>query len=192
MAELNKKQELFVQEYLVDLNGKQAAIRAGYSPKTAEVQASRLLSLAKVAEAVSKAQAKRSERTEITADQVLQELAKIGFANMKDYIRTTDAGDAFVDLSELNREQAAAISEVTVEDFVDGRGDDARDVRKIKFKLSDKRAALVDMGKHLGMFIERKELTGKDGGPIEVSETPASQKLDALLGAIVPDDAKSG
>ena len=93
---------------------------------------------------------------------------------------------AFVDLSELTREQAAAISEVTVEDYKDGRGEDARDVRKVKFKLSDKRSALVDIGKHLGMFVERKELTGKDGGPIEVAETPASEQFKAFMSKIAP------
>lgn len=167
MSKLNEKQKQFVREYLVDLNATQAAIRAGYSEKTAGEIGHENLKKPQIAKAISEAQVKRAIRTEITADRVLEELAKIGFSNMQDYIRTTDDGDAFVDLSNLTREQAAAISEITVEDFTDGRGKDARDVRKVKFKLSDKRAALVDIGKHLGMFIERRELTGKDGGPIE-------------------------
>lgn len=181
MSKLTEKQKTFVNEYLVDLNATQAAIRAGYSEKTAAATGYENLRKPQIAAEIAKAQQKRAERTKITADRVLEELGKIGFANMQDFIRTTDQGDAFVDLSQLTREQAAAINEVTVEDFKDGRGEDARDVRRVKFKLSDKRAALVDIGKHLGMFIERKELTGKDGGPIEVAETPPSERLNALL-----------
>jgi phage terminase small subunit len=76
-GKLQAKQQLFVDEYLKDLNGKQAAIRAGYSPKTAEVQASRLLSVAKVREAVQAAMDKRSERTAITQDYVLNGIVEV-------------------------------------------------------------------------------------------------------------------
>lgn len=73
---LTEKQGTFVTEYLIDLNGKQAAIRAGYSPATAENQASKLLSLSKVKAAVRKAQAARAKRTETSADWVIQRLAR--------------------------------------------------------------------------------------------------------------------
>lgn len=164
---LTPKQERFVAEYLIDLNATQAAIRAGYSIKTADQQAHQLLKKTSVAKAIEAAQAARAARTEITQDMVLRELAKLGFANMQDYMSITKDGEPFADLSKLNRDQAAAITEFTVEDFTEGRGDDARDVRRVKFKLADKRAALVDIGKHIGMFKEKVELTGKDSGPIE-------------------------
>lgn len=167
---LNPKQQRFAQEYLVDLNAKQAAIRAGYSPKTAKQQGNRLLTHADVVRAIAEGQAARSERTQITADMVVEELGRIGFANMLDYIGITTAGDPFVDLSALTREQAAAISEVVVEDFTEKRGEDTRDVRRVRFKLSDKRAALVDLGKHLGLFPNRHEHTGANGGPIETRD----------------------
>ncbi|PHR85950.1 MAG: terminase small subunit [Blastopirellula sp.] len=160
-TKLTAKQQCFVDEYLVDLNATQAAIRAGYSEKTATAIGTENLRKPHIKKVVDAAIAKRSERTEITQDMVLNELAKIGFSNMQDYIRISSEGEPYVDLSELTRDQAAAISEVTVEDFTDGRGDDARDVRKVKFKLSDKRSALVDMGKHLGMFVEKIDLNAK-------------------------------
>jgi len=170
MTELTPKQRRFVEEYLIDLNATQAAIRAGYSEKSAKVTASRLLANVSIAAVVAEAQDERSERTKITADGVLEELGLLGFSNMLDYMTVQGDGDPYLDFSNLTREQAAAIAEVTVEDFKDGRGEDARDVRKIKFKLADKRGALVDIGKHLGMFPNRHEHTGKDGGPIETKE----------------------
>lgn len=163
---MNGRQARFVEEYLLDLNAKQAAIRAGYSPKTAVVQGSRLLTNANVAAAIAAGKAERAERVGISADRVLTELAKLGFANMADYMKTTSDGDPRLDFSALSRDQAAALTEVTVEDFVEGRGEDARDVRRVKFKLADKRAALVDIGKHLGLFLDRQEITGKDGAAL--------------------------
>lgn len=161
---LTPRQACFVQEYLVDLNATQAAIRAGYSRRGATAQGSRLLANAKVAAKLSTAQAKRAERVEISADMVLRELALIGFANMGDYMRATTGGDPYLDFADLSREQTAVLSEVTIEDFTDGRGDDAREVKRVKFKLCDKRAALVDIGKHLGMFVDR--IGDPDGKPL--------------------------
>ena len=186
--ELTPRQARFVDEYLIDLNATQAAIRAGYAAgKSAEVQAARLLGNAKIAARIAQRQAARSRRTEITQDAVLTELAKIGFANMADYMRAGANGDPYLDFSALTRDQAAALQEVTVEDFTDGRGEDAREVRRVKFKLADKRAALVDVGRHLGMFKERHEHTGKDGGPIEHDITArraaAKATLDEVFGA---------
>ncbi|TPM33725.1 terminase small subunit [Mesorhizobium sp. B2-2-2] len=160
MPELTAKQARFVAEYLIDLNATQAAIRAGYSAKTAEQQGHQLLKKTSVAAAIASRQAKLADKLEVTQERIVAELAKIGFANMLDYVTVGSNGDPFVDLSELKRDTAAAIAEVTVEDFKDGRGEDARDVRRVKFKLHDKKGALVDLGKHLGMFKDQVEHTG--------------------------------
>jgi phage terminase small subunit len=82
-ADLGPRQARFVEEYLLDANAKQAAIRAGYSPKTAEAQGSRLLSNAKVHRAVAARMAERSKRTEVTADRALLEIARIGFSDLR-------------------------------------------------------------------------------------------------------------
>ncbi len=168
MKALTPKQERFVAEYLIDLNATAAARRAGYSAKTAEQQGPRLLGNVAVAQAIGRRQAKIAEKLEVTQERVVAELAKLGFANMADYMRASPDGDPFLDFSALTRDQAAALTEVTVDDFVDGRGEDARAVRRVKFKLADKRAALVDLGKHLGMFTDKVTLTGPDGGPLQV------------------------
>jgi len=164
---LTPKQERFVAEYLIDLNATQAAIRAGYSEKTATEQGSRLLTNVKVQQAIAKGQNKTAAKLEITKERIVEELAKIGFSNMLDYMRAGTDGDPYLDFSNLTREQAAALAEVTVEDFKDGRGEDARDVRRVKFKLHDKKGALVDMAKMLGFMIEKHEHSGPDGGPIQ-------------------------
>jgi phage terminase small subunit len=168
---LNDRQRRFIDEYLVDLNGAQAAIRAGYSPRSARQRADVLLNEPDVAGALAAAQAALAERTGITQAMVLEELAKIGFANMGNYLHATTGGDPYFDFAGLTEEQKAALVEVTVEDFTEGRGEDARNIRRVKFKLGDKRAALVDIGKHLGMFKDRIEHTGKNGGPIETDST---------------------
>jgi phage terminase small subunit len=82
---LTPKQQLFVREYLVDLNGKQAAIRAGYSPRVAEVQASENLRIPKVQSALAEAMAARAQRVEVTADAVLREIALLSHSNIEHY-----------------------------------------------------------------------------------------------------------
>lgn len=169
----NPKHEKFVQSVAKGMSGAQAYISAGYeaNPNSANVAATRLLKQPSVAARLQElldrrdqieveATKKAMEKLSITKESVLAELAKIGFANMMDYIRTNDQGDAYVDLSALTREQAAAIQEIVVDEYTEGRGEDARNVKRTRFKLADKKAALVDIGKHLGMFIERKEIGG--------------------------------
>jgi phage terminase small subunit len=148
------KQKRFVEEYLVDLNGKQAAIRAGYSPKTAEVQASRLLRYAKVQAALESAMRARSKRTEITADRVVTEFAKIAFANMRDY--WPPAGEKF-DLPRLDQDRTAAVEEIVIDESVDPSGVLHR---RIHLKLHDKQRALDSLARHLGMYIDRHVAEG--------------------------------
>jgi phage terminase small subunit len=178
-SDLTPKQEAFALAYVETGNATEAYRRAGYSPnmsdKTATEAASRLLKNSNVIARVDELRQKVAERHNVTVDKIVRELAALGFSNMLDYIRTTSDGDAYVDLSALTREQAAAISEIVVEEYKEGKGDDARDVKRTRFKLTDKRAALVDLGKHLGMFKEVKEVTGKNGAPIQAEVT---HKLD--------------
>lgn len=150
MPDLTPKQERFVAEYLVDLNATQAALRSGYSPRTAHKIGSENLHKPAVIEAIAAAQASRAERAELTADMVVSELRALGFSNMRDYV---DEDGALRPLHELTREQSAAISELTVTDVVVVRGEQSTVVsRKTKLKLAAKREPLVDLGKHLGLW----------------------------------------
>jgi phage terminase small subunit len=164
----NPRHERFAQERAKGATADAAYITAGFKPN--RHNAARLNTNETIQARIAELLAAAGERAEITVARVLTELGKIGFSNMADYMRAGPDGDPYLDFSALTRDQAAALSEVTVEDFKDGRGEDARDVRRVKFKLADKRAALVDIGKHFGMFTERHEHTGKDGGPIEVHD----------------------
>lgn len=180
----NAKHERFAQELTNGKTADEAYVLAGY--KENRGNAATLKANQSISDRVEELLTKAADRVEITKSKVLEELAKIGFSNMQDYMRASPDGDPVLDFSKLTREQAAALCEVTVEDFKDGRGEDARDVRRIKFKLSDKRAALVDIGKHLGMFVDRTEHTGKDGKPIQTEDVTARgrEKLTNLLDSI--------
>lgn len=181
---LNARQQKFVAEYLIDLNATQAAIRAGYSKKTAYSIGQENLKKPEIAAELAKRQAKLAAKLEVTAEWVVAELANLARANMQDYMRVGPDGDPVLDYSNLTREQAAALTEVTVDDYKDGRGADAREVRRVKFKLADKRAALVDLGRHLGLFVEKHEVTGKDGGPIQTEDVSARDILAGRVAGI--------
>ena len=149
---LTPKQAQFVKEFLVDLNGTAAARRAGYSAKTAEQQGYQLLQKTSVQKAVAEAMQARSERTEITADQVLKELALIGFSDMRDFTSWAPDGVMLRESSELTEDQARAVAEVSETKTEHGG--------TVRFKLHDKRASLVDIGRHLGMFTDNVNLSG--------------------------------
>lgn len=99
---MTKKQKRFVEEYLIDLNATQAAIRAGYSPGTAQQIGSENLSKLVISNAIAKAMADRSKRTGINQDRVLQELARIGFAKITDII-DPETAKIKEDASEVSR-----------------------------------------------------------------------------------------
>lgn len=150
MAKLTAKQQRFVEEYLIDLNATQAAIRAGYSVKNAGKIGPELLGKTRIKNAIDKAMAERSRRTGINQDRVLLELAKIAFVNASDVINMDEAtirGDA-------NREDTAAIASVKVKRIPTEDGD----IVEREVKTYDKLKALELIGKHLGMFKDKLDV----------------------------------
>lgn len=148
----NTRHERFAQELAKGKSASEAYVIAGY--KANDGNAVRLKGNERILRRVEEIVAAAAKAAEVTVQRVLQELSLIGFANMQDYMSVGVDGQPVLDFSKLSRAQAAALAEVTVEEFKDGAGKDSRDVRRVKFKLADKRAALVDIGKHLGMFKE--------------------------------------
>lgn len=161
--ELTPKQARFVEEYLLSLNAKQAAIRAGYSQKTAQVIGNENLTKPLVQRAIADARAKLSAKLQVEREDLLRELLKIAFANSLDYMRVLPNGEPAVDFSALTRDQAAAIAEFQVDDYIDGRGEDAREVKRVRFKLGDKRGAIMDAAKLLGHVEDRVRVNGEIG-----------------------------
>lgn len=151
---LTARMRKFAMEWLVCLHVEKAAVAAGYSPSFATSSAFILLKSPAVQAFIQAEQAAAAERNRLTIDMIIQELRLIAFARMGNYSRL-EGSERFVDLSETTDEQLAAVSELQVDDIKSGRGDDSRDIRRTKIKLHDKRAALVDLGKHLGAFREQ-------------------------------------
>jgi phage terminase small subunit len=169
----NARHEAFARAIVRGSTGRAAYGAAGYRTHgvVADAAASRLLRNVKVAARVAELKSVAAQAATVTAARVLDELAKLAFANMADYIKIGADGQPRVDLSALTRDQSAAIHELVVETRTETREEGPPAVIvKTRFKLADKRGPLVDLGKHLGIFKERVEHTGKDGGPVEVKQ----------------------
>ncbi len=182
---LSARQLAFIEHFVATNKLMQSAISAGYPPKSADTAAARLMANARVAHEIRIRRDKASESLEITRDRVLLELARIGFANMADYMVPGLDGQPRLNLAGLSRAQAAALSEVTVEEFVDGRSDKRR-VRRIKFKLGNKVDALDRLGQHLGLFKQeidvnhRHTLMGHMLDEIEAERRKATMTIEHM------------
>jgi phage terminase small subunit len=137
---MNPKQQRFCQEYLVDLNGTQAATRAGYSFKTASSQSERLLRNVEVQAEIQRLQMQRSERLEITADDVLKDLAAIAFTPITEVLTIADGKVTLKPLEEWSDYAHKAVE--NVRQSKDG----------FSLKMHSKLAALEKLGHHLGLF----------------------------------------
>jgi phage terminase small subunit len=180
---LANRERLFVREYLIDLNARQASIRAGYSPRSSTHG---LVSRPRVKAAIESAMAARAAALDITAERVLYEIALMGFANLMDYFTPQADGTAHVDLSGLTREQAAGIAAVEVDEFKSGRGAAGREVKRVKVKLADKKGSLELIGKHLGLFARKPgegTANGAEGnsGNVRLSDDELLQKILSRL-----------
>lgn len=164
---LTPKQSMFVAEYLVDLNATRAAISAGYAAKNADTQGARLLVNVKVASAIAVKQGKRLQKLEISADRVLQELAKLAFYDPRKFFNPDGSAKQ---INELDDDTAMALAGMDVAEMFEGQGyqKHAYGLMK-KFKLVDKGQNLERLGKHLKLFTDKTELSGAEGGPIQAA-----------------------
>lgn len=162
---LTPKQAMFVKEYLIDLNATQAAIRAGYSEKTAGQIGEQNLRKLEIAESIQEAMDKRSDRLEITADRVLQEIAKLAFQDPRKFF---DDDGRLKPISELDDNTAACIAGIETMHKVVGEEKDGCIVLT-KIKISDKGQNLERLGRHLKLFTDKTELSGADGKPLDLT-----------------------
>ncbi len=182
MAKLTDKKELFAREYLKDLNGTQAAIRAGYSAKTAQEQASRLLSNVMVQARISELKAERNEEIGVDAAYVLKRLVEIDQMDVLDIMKD-DMSLKLV--SDWPASWRRYLSGFDIAEMFEGRGDDREMVGILKkIKWPDKVKNLELLGKHVTVqaFKEQvsNEHTGKNGGPIEYADI-TEEELDERL-----------
>lgn len=195
---LNPKQLRFCEEYIVDLNATQAAIRAGYSEKTAGQIGEQNLKKLEIQEKITELQQARSKRTEITSDMVLKELAKVGFSKITNYLKVSEA---FVDVpvedpfDEGNGDDDDGLPKVTEkrffkmveifetekmpEEVIPAIASIKQGPKGIELKLHDKVKSLELIGKHLGMFPTHVDVTSK--GESVVPKVPAVQLPDGSM-----------
>lgn len=167
---LSPKQNRFVAEYLVDLNATSAAIRAGYSEKTAAQIGYKLFQKPEIQDALQEARAAQEARTQITSDKILRELARIAFSDASDYVKVVQMDQEkeggvpmgavmFTPTENLSADQRAALA--YIEETQAG----------IKVRTHDKVKALELLGKHLGIFTEKVAIAAID--PETVKEVEA-------------------
>jgi phage terminase small subunit len=159
----NARHEAFARAVVEGKAGRDSYRAAGYKApnnRAADASASRLLTIANISNRIAELKEQAARGAVATARQVLEELTRIGLANMRDYV---GAHGQLLDVSQLTRDHTAAIQEITVDTYMDGSGENAREVKRVKVKLGDKRAALVALGRHHKLFTDKFERGGKDG-----------------------------
>lgn len=163
---MTPKQELFVKEYLKDLNATQAAIRAGYSEKTARVQASDLLTKLDIQEAIQTARQRVATKLDITHEKICEELALIGFSDMGDFVEFGPTGVKIKNAQGKNTRCLAEVSETTT-----------KEGGSIKFKLHSKVEALKELDDRLfGKPAQKLEHSGANGQPITLKVVYADER----------------
>ncbi len=186
---VNKRQRQFCDEYLIDLNATQAAIRAGYAEKYASTNAHKLLQITAIKEKIDELMAARAKRTEITQDRVLKELAIIAFSNAADYAAVVDE-ETYVEVDgewiKLLDDDGNPVMKRTVKPVLTGSLTDEQKralsvIKKgrdgFEVKPYDKVRALELLGKHLGMFQDKVEVTGEINNPLADLTTEELKKL---------------
>lgn len=185
---LTAKQEKFCEVY-VTIGNASGAYRAAYnaakmSEQAVHVNASKLLKNTKVALRVAELESMKAsttesvaERMEISIERTLEELARIAYSSIGDFVRIDSDGLAYVDLSGAGRAKMSVIQEINTDEFKDGRGKDAPVILRTKLKMMDKKGALVDLLKHL---IDAKQKKADDRPEDERPRSPGEDALAEL------------
>lgn len=175
---INRKQQLFAKEYIIDFNVTRAAARAGYSEKTAHAIGHKLLKIAEIQKEIELQLAERSKRTEVTADRVLLEIARLAFNDPR---KAFNKNNALLDIHDWPDEVAAAISSIKVQEVkVDGVV--IGETKEVKFWDKGKQLELA--GKHLGMFEKAQAKDSEEeAAPVQI----IFNTIDASVKAPVDD-----
>lgn len=179
VRKLSAKQRRFINEYVTDYDGCLAACRAGYAKKSASSSAGRLLAMPEIVEGIRARQQERAERTQVTQDAVIRELAAVGFASLKDVCTWDDGHLVLINSQDLSDAQAASIAEIT--ETVTTRGG------TVRVKQHSKLKALEMLAKHVGLY-DPPEMESEEKSLEELSPV-LKKRLETIYG-IISDEAK--
>lgn len=181
---LTLKQEKFAQKY-VELGNASEAYRQSYDvaemkPESVNRKAKELLDNGKITARVEELQELARKRHQVTVDRIVAEYSKIAFLDIRKAFG--EDGD-LRPIHEIDDDTAAAIAGIESEAVFEGSGRDRERVGTLKkIKLVDKKGALDSLARHLGMFLDKTEITGKDGGPVELTNAKADLLRRAARG----------
>ena len=182
--QITDRMKKFVDEYLVDFNATQAAIRAGYSPDTANEQGSQLLARPDIRELVAEGQKEIMERTQTFQDNAVAELKIVGFSDLADFLTVKDGGIVEQKpFNELTKEQTKCIKKIkqTVRSSHSADGTILHQTAVIEIELHDKLKALELLGRHLGMFNDSIRLKSEEPLPLTISFEVAPPVADIII-----------
>lgn len=154
------RQAAFIDNYMISRNASDAARKAGYAPKDANVQGPRLLSNVGIKTEVDRRIGEQRQASKLNAQWVIDRLMRFADANLSDCMVSEGNGPPVLRLNNLTREQAYALNSVTVEEFKDGRSD-KREVRRVKFSLADRVKSLELLGRRLKLFGDTLDVNHK-------------------------------
>ena len=180
--QITDRMKKFVDEYLIDFNATQAAIRAGYSSDTANEQGSQLLARPDIRELVAEGQKAIAERTQTFQDNAVAELKIVGFSDLADFLTVKDGGIVEQKpFNELTKEQTKCIKKIkqTVRSSHSADGTILHQTAVIEIELHDKLKALELLGRHLGMFNDTLRLEG--ALPLTISFEVAPPVADIII-----------
>lgn len=155
--ELTDLQKRFVDEYLIDLNGAAAATRAGYRAKDAASMGSYLVKVPRIAQSIKERQEARAAKTDDLAARVIAEIEKLAFASLGDIVETGKDGNPRYRFDKATPGHMASISGLDIDEYMDGHGENARQVKKVKVRYHNKVDALTLLAKHCGIIDKRHE-----------------------------------
>jgi len=180
--QITDRMKKFVDEYLVDFNATQAAIRAGYSPDTANEQGSQLLARPDIRELVAEGQKEIMERTQTFQDNAVAELKIVGFSDLADFLTVKEGGIVEQkSFDQLTKEQTKCIKKIkqTVRTSHSSDGTILHQTATLEIELHDKLKALELLGRHLGMFNDTLRLEG--ALPLMISFEVAPQVAEVIV-----------
>jgi phage terminase small subunit len=160
---LTAMQELFVKEYLVDMNATQAAIRAKYSEHTAEQLGYQLLQNPSVRAAIDEQLRRRFERLDIRADKVLRELGRLAFGSLRDIAKWEGSSPSLIDSDELGDDAAALLKSINFSESESSSDKGSASSRTLSFTMHDKAKALELLARHFKMLTDKVEVDLSEG-----------------------------